>query len=80
MKKPRKRRGAKPVALVVPPVLYVGSYLALVSPTCNVYSLRDGGSVTLIVENYRYCGGFAEWFYSPLERIDRTVRPVAWEW
>jgi hypothetical protein len=57
------------VTLLVVPVLYVGSYLALVVPGFRVPGLNN---------NYRVGGEYAERFFSPLEQIDRKLRPAAW--
>jgi hypothetical protein len=57
------------ITLLLLPVLYVGSYLALVRP--GLPNPRTGS-------NYRYGGFVASYFYWPLEQIDRGVRPDTW--
>jgi hypothetical protein len=54
------------ILLLVLPVLYVGSYLALVVP--------DGS----LPSDYRWGGETAEKIFWPLMRIDRKVRPAEW--
>jgi len=81
-------RSAAPIlaaVLLLLPVLYVGSYLALVTPgkvrftkAVNVGASTYQGGV--FYETYRYGGTWAERVFWPLEQIDRKVRPEAWEW
>jgi hypothetical protein len=66
-------------------LLYIGSYLTMVRP--------DGGphnhvavatddpyeNMYHIVANYRFAEAWCEWFFWPLEKLDRMVRPAAWE-
>ena len=60
------------IVLLLLPVLYVGSYLAMVTP--------GGGSVSDIrwPAHYRYSEYQAAVIYWPLEQIDRRMRPAAW--
>ena len=65
------------VVLLLLPVLYVGSYLALVVPLMSpggVYEFRyplvEGTDAHIWLSK----------FYYPLERIDLTVRPDSWRW
>jgi hypothetical protein len=62
--------------LLLLPVLFVGSYLALVVPGVVRFSANRS---TVIYEPYRYGGTWAVRFYWPLEQIDRKLRPEAWE-
>jgi hypothetical protein len=81
------KRDAAPIIaaiLLLLPVLYVGSYLALVVP--GGIPRQGIGSVNGIVvssishdNHYRIARDKAEWFFWPLEQIDRKVRPGAWE-
>lgn len=71
--------------LLLLPVLYIGSYFAIVVPSVQKYvtgrkKLRVGNSQTVTRRLYQYrCGGdWAERFFWPLEHIDRNVRPEAW--
>ena len=62
-------------ALLLLPLLYVGSYLALVTP--NRWAPAAPGD-TYALTNYR-CGN--EWpsrIYWPLEQIDRRLFPQRW--
>jgi hypothetical protein len=81
MKKPRSIAPIIGAILLLLPVLYVGSYLALVTPESRIVihrtKLPDGSTeVTSDIESYRV-GGVA-WIFWPLEQIDRRVRPGAW--
>jgi hypothetical protein len=64
--------------LLLLPVLYVGSYWVLVEPAGIQVSL---GKPTLTKQVHYRIGThlWAETFYWPLERIDRQVRPRAWD-
>jgi hypothetical protein len=59
--------------LLLLPVLYVGSYLALVTP-CRTF-VHGKWTVTF---NYRIFSWRLPVLYYPLEQIDRKVRPEAW--
>ncbi len=74
------------IVLLLLPVLYVGSYLALVRPGSAYHQERDGRFYLL---NYRYFGDdnfvvpphsacIAPRVFWPLEQIDRKVRPRVW--
>ncbi|QDU28522.1 hypothetical protein ETAA8_36240 [Anatilimnocola aggregata] len=72
------------IVLLLLPVLYVGSYLALVVPggiprvgVSNV----DGRMFRQISRehDYRIDSELASWLFWPLEQIDRKMRPEAWE-
>jgi hypothetical protein len=65
------------LVLLLLPVLYVGSYLALVVPYKNAggaygfgYPLVEGTRAHVILSK----------FYYPLERIDLAIRPDSWRW
>lgn len=77
-----KRQAAPIIAaiLLLLPVLYVGSYLALVRPNCRVIrgSITSNDS-TITVEHYRLRGCIYSLVFCPLEQIDRKVRPEAWK-
>ena len=74
-------------ALVVVSVLavaaYAASYLALVEPAPNYYTIRTGGSATLAVDgmndSYRFGHKYARWVYWPANQVDRRVRPDTWD-
>ena len=73
--------------LLLLPVLYVGSYLALVKPGSYWYYSPGNG---VYMHGYRYFGDWsgqgdfplaakiAPTIFWPLEQIDRRVRPDAW--
>ena len=61
------------IVLLLLPVLYLGSYLALVVPGPRF------GWGSAVYPTYRVTDGFCTRFYWPLEMIDRKVRPEAWE-
>ena len=65
------------IVLLLLPVLYVGSYLALVVPGDPWIRESYGNQTPPVL--YRLGGDRAEWFYCPLEQIDRKVRPCAWD-
>jgi hypothetical protein len=80
-----KRHAAPIIAtiLLLLPLLYVGSYLPLVSPAgqlsagslrARVFSLPRG----ILVSNYRAFPIVAPRFFWPLEWVDRKVRPGFW--
>jgi hypothetical protein len=66
-----KRHATPIIAAVVLllPVLYVGSYLALVNP---------GAAIRVERVNYRAGAHHIAMIFWPLEHIDRMVRPGAW--
>jgi hypothetical protein len=65
------------IVLLLLPVMYVGSYLALVWPDAERY--EQAGGIIPLVPCYRYgCDGWGWEVYWPLERIDRAIRPEAW--
>jgi hypothetical protein len=64
--------------LLAVPVLYVGSYLALVRPA-GFWQVSKVLTNPPRLENYAFGGRIAEAFYWPLEQVDRNVRPDAWE-
>jgi hypothetical protein len=71
--------------LLLLPVLYVASYLALVVPDgieiVTYYRSTDPqypimGDVRYV--NYRIASGVCDKVFWPLERLDRTLRPAKW--
>ena len=62
------------ILLSVLPLLYLGSYLALVKPGPRF------GWGSALNSNYRVADEFGMWFFWPLEQIDRQLRPNAWSW
>ncbi|WP_425617886.1 hypothetical protein NA78x_001576 [Anatilimnocola sp. NA78] len=67
------------IVLLLLPVLYVGSYLALVlKPSMHK---RETFLSDLFPGHFRYRfgGRIATKVFWPLEQIDRKVRPEAWE-
>jgi len=59
--------------LLLLPVLYVGSYAALVKPYATIHWWSGRA------DHYRWGGGRVSRFYWPLEQLDRRLRPRAWE-
>jgi hypothetical protein len=71
------------ILLLLLPVLYVGSYLALVDPYCRArvdpstrHPFREPG---YIFERYRIGGKLCERIFWPLEQVDYKLRPKMWE-
>jgi hypothetical protein len=60
--------------LLAPLATYVGVYFALVTP--GHFAPVEGKTYYV---PYRMGGRNAERFFSPLERVDRAIRPRAWE-
>ena len=67
--------------LLILPVLYVGSYVALVVPD-NAHVIPDKAHADFegwwVSSRYRVGGEWSQRFFWPLEQIDRKVRPGAW--
>jgi hypothetical protein len=57
-------------------VLYVGSYLALVTPAGTTINPSDPKSY--YVAYYRVGGSWCPVVFWPLEQIDRRMRPGSW--
>jgi hypothetical protein len=62
--------------LLLLPVLYVGSYLALVVPNGRIVFPKQG---LIYRSNYRADGFWSADFFWPLEQIDRRGRPSEWD-
>jgi hypothetical protein len=77
----KEKRSFAPVAvaivLLLLPILYVGTYFAVVSPRPLGVTVPAGTPATLT--HYHVAPGYADWFFWPLEQIDRKVRPGAWD-
>jgi hypothetical protein len=77
------------IVLLLLPVLYVGSYLALVIPRGTFVASPSGSTFTDFADGrgtrsadfvyFRWGSRVAQRFFWPLEQIDRKVRPGAWE-
>jgi hypothetical protein len=65
--------------LLLLPVLYVGSYLALVVPEGIECGVSTPAGLDYGWKHYRWGDARAERVFWPLEQIDRRVRPGAWE-
>jgi hypothetical protein len=63
------------IVLLLLPVVYVGSYLAL----RRVVGYERFGRYRWVEVRYKYCGQWGNALFWPLEQIDRKVRPGAWE-
>lgn len=85
MEKPRSIGPIAVAALLLLPVIYVGSYLALVSPFRQIAPYgtvvtEEGKTTTLMMDiHYRVGGRWANALFWPLEQIDRRMRPHAWD-
>jgi hypothetical protein len=62
--------------LLLLPVLYVGSYLALVTPAGTTVHPNDPKLYQ--VTYYRVGGSWASVGFWPLEQLDRRMRPRSW--
>jgi hypothetical protein len=63
--------------LVALPVLYIGSYLALVQPSGSFRATGAPGEYA--IDYYRAGGAFSATIFWPAEQVDRKVRPKRWE-
>lgn len=67
------------IVLLLLPVLYVGSYLALVVPEgIHIVCMSGKPSVRSFIGHYWADQRIAGVVFWPLEQIDRKVRPSAW--
>jgi hypothetical protein len=76
------------IVLLVLPVLYVGSYVALLRPATSTFTATIGiqtptGPIGIDVSpansNYRIGGEWPATLFWPLEKADRKLRPGYWE-
>jgi hypothetical protein len=69
------------IVLLLLPVLYVGSYFALVVPSGIPRRMAGpyGGTYISFNEHYRFADTEAKFLFWPLEQIDRRMRPKAWQ-
>jgi hypothetical protein len=63
------------IVLLLLPLLYVGSYLALVVPGGP---MSTSGLKLKWPEVYRFGSPWTDCIFWPLEQVDRKVRPRAW--
>lgn len=66
------------VVLLLLPVLYLGSYFALVIPPYCQAPIAVWG-FQHPMSNYRCGNGWVDRIFRPIEQIDRKIRPWAWE-
>lgn len=66
------------ITLLFLPMLYLGSYLALVDPKSSGVWNVSGGGITPLWSNYRFGDPYSRRIFWPLEQIDRRLRPDAW--
>jgi len=66
------------LAVVLPFALYVGSYLALVTPGGTPFVIAPKGPPVTAWANYRAYPDVSAVVFWPLEQIDRRIRPDAW--
>jgi hypothetical protein len=78
MTKPRFFVPFSAAVLLLLPVLYVGSYLALVVPGHGGWRASKGGELSYEFWSYRVGGSYSERLFWPLEQIDRRLRPGVW--
>jgi hypothetical protein len=79
MSKPRSFAPIVAAILLLLPVLYVGSYLALVNPEGLMIAEESAGGMAFgKVYHYRVESDWPAVFYWPLEQVDRQVRPASW--
>jgi hypothetical protein len=71
--KPRSFAPIIAAILLLLPVLYVGSYLALVKPGPRY------GWGSALHPTYRVADRFCTRFFWPLEQVDRKLRPNKWD-
>ena len=66
--------------LLLLPLLYVATYLTLVKrgPSATSIVLASGQRETRVT-NYRVGSGGFDWFFWPLEQVDRQLRQAAWK-
>jgi hypothetical protein len=63
--------------LLALPLVYVGSYLALVQPSGSFRPTGAPGEYAM--DYYRAGGQFSATIFWPLEQVDRKVRKKRWE-
>jgi hypothetical protein len=61
--------------LLLLPVMYLGSYLALVNPPPRAVLSKTR---SVYITNYRVDGHWPPYLYWPLEKVDRKLRPKEW--
>jgi hypothetical protein len=64
--------------LLLAPVLYLGSYFALVVPGGQPMDFNPEHGYYSRIGYYRVGGKETELLFSPLEKIDRRLRPERW--
>lgn len=64
--------------LLVSPLLYMASYLAMVDEPSLVFGFPPQAGKVVIAPTYRAGGELAEYFFYPAYVVDRTVRPSHW--
>lgn len=67
--------------LLVVAVLYVVSYLVMLTPEEDTIGLSSWGLRNLYVvrtPSYRSGGDVSAWFFDPVHRLDQLVRPTYW--
>lgn len=66
------------IVLLLSPLVYLGSYLALAEPHYAVWVGDPSVRPMKIVAHYRLFGQRGRAFFWPLEQIDRKIRPEKW--
>ena len=67
------------IVLLLLPVLYVGSYFALVDPADRLINDARFYLKMAPMSDYRSGGNWESRVFWPIERIDRKLRPGTWE-
>jgi hypothetical protein len=78
MDKPRSFAPILAGILLLLPVLYVASYLALVYRAPVMREDCSGPRRIITTGYYRWGGLYVERLFWPLEQVDRKVRPGVW--
>ena len=68
------------ICVLLLPLLYMGSYLALLRVRFSSFSMSMGRvHPRRSFAEYRYGGARAKLIFQPLEDVDRKLRPSAWQ-
>lgn len=65
--------------LLALPVIYFGSYYALLVKTTAVFTTKVMNVRVVSLPNYRAGGEAAKSFFGPAYHIDRAIRPSYWQ-
>jgi hypothetical protein len=79
MDRPRSFAPWIATVLLLLPVAYVGSYLAMAQPGWVLHVCTHSGNGEIPLEPYRFGGEWSACLFWPVEQIDRKLRPSLWE-